>query len=118
PPRVVDRCKRRIDDCFAMITAGDQSDELRNLASSYLKDAPPGNGWVIGTAHRAAARDAAFLNGIASTWHDFDEGSTIAYSHPGSQAIPAAVAMAQELGVSGRNLLLAAVLGYEVSARV
>jgi len=118
PPPVVDRCKRLIADCFAIITAGNQSDELRNLASSYLKDAPPGHSWVIGTAHRAAPRNAAFLNGIASTWHDFDEGSTIAYSHPGSQTIPAAVAIAQELGVSGRNLLLAAVLGYEVSARV
>src|SRR6476646_6308468 len=97
PAPVVERCKRLIADCFAIITAGNQSDELRHLASSYLKGAPPGNSWVIGTAHRAAARDAAFINGIASTWHDFDEGSTIAYSHPGSQAIPAAVALAQEL---------------------
>ena len=118
PSPVVERCKRLIADCFAIITAGNQSDEMRDLVSSYLKDAPPGNSWVIGTSHRAAPRDAAFLNGIASTWHDFDEGNTIAYSHPGSQTIPAAVAMAQELGVSGRNLLLAVVLGYEISARV
>ena len=117
PPPVVDRCKRLIADCFAIVTAGNQSDELRRLASSYLKDARPGNSWVIGTAHRAAPGSAAFLNGIASTWHDFDEGSTIAYSHPGSQTIPAAVAMAQDLCVSGRDLLLAVVLGYEVSAR-
>ena len=118
PPAVVDRCKRLIADCFAIITAGNQSDELKALAASYLEDARPGHSWVIGTAHRAAARDAGFLNGIASTWHDFDEGSTIAYSHPGSQTIPAAVAAAQELGVSGRDLLLAVVLGYETSARV
>ena len=118
PPPVVERCKLLIADCFAIITAGNQSEELRALAASYLKDARPGNSWVIGTAHRAAPRDAAFLNGIASTWHDFDEGSTIAYSHPGSQTIPAAIALAQELGVSGRDLLLAVVLGYEVSARV
>ena len=118
PAAVVDRCKRLIADCFAIITAGNQSDELRALASSYLKHAPAGNSWVIGTAHRAAPREAAFLNGIASTWHDLDEGNTIAYSHPGSQAIPAAVAMAQELGVSGRDLVLAVVLGYEISARV
>lgn len=118
PPPVLERCKRLIADCFAIITAGNQSDELRHLASRYLRDAPHGKSWVIGTAHRAAAGSAAFLNGIASTWHDFDEGSTVAYSHPGSQAIPAAVAMAQELGVSGRDLLLAVVLGYEVSARV
>jgi 2-methylcitrate dehydratase PrpD len=118
PPAVVDRAKRLIADCFAIITAGNQSDELKALAASYLKEARPGQSWVIGTAHRAAPRDAGFLNGIASTWHDFDEGSTIAYSHPGSQMIPAAVALAQELGVSGRELLLAVAMGYEVSARV
>jgi 2-methylcitrate dehydratase PrpD len=118
PPALVERCKRLIADCFAVITAGNQTNELRDLASSYLKGAPAGNAWIIGTSHCAAARDAAFLNGIASTWHDFDEGSTIAYSHPGSQAIPAAIAIAQELGVSGRDLLLAVVMGYEVSARV
>jgi len=118
PPQVVDRCKRLIADCFAIITAGNQSDELKALAASYLKDARPGKSWVIGTSHRAGPRDAGFLNGIASTWHDFDEGSTIAYSHPGSQVIPAAVAVAQELGVSGPDLLLAVVLGYETCARV
>lgn len=118
PPGVVDRCKRLIADCFAIITAGNQSDELKALAVSYLKDARPGNSWVIGAGHRAASRDAGFLNGIASTWHDFDEGNTIAYSHPGSQMIPAAIAAAQELGVSGRDLLLAVVLGYETCARV
>jgi 2-methylcitrate dehydratase PrpD len=32
--------------------------------------------------------------------------------------IPAAVAVAQALGVSGRDLLLAVVMGYEVCARV
>lgn len=118
PPGVVDRCKRLIADCFAIITAGNQSDELKALAVSYLKDARPGNSWVIGAGHRAASRDAGFLNGIASTWHDFDEGNTIAYSHPGSQTISAAIAAAQELGVSGRDLLLAVVLGYETCARV
>ena len=118
PPAVVDRCKRLIADCFAIVTAGNQSEELRTLAASYLKDARPGTSWVIGTPYRAAALEAAFLNGISSTWHDFDEGSTVAYSHPGSQAIPAAVAIAQELGVPGRDLLLAVVMGYEVSARI
>lgn len=118
PPAVVDRCKRLIADCFAIVTAGNQSDELKAFARSYLEDARSGASWVFGTAHRAPARDAGFLNGIASTWHDFDEGSTIAYSHPGSQTVPAAFAAAQELGVSGRDLLLAVVLGYETCARV
>ncbi len=118
PAAVVDRCRRLVADCFGIVTAGNQSDELRAYARALLPPGVAGHGWVIGTGLRGRARDAAFLNGIASTWHDFDEGSTIAYSHPGSQSIPAAVALAQELGVGGRDLLLAIVLGYEVSARV
>ena len=118
PPAVVDRCKRLIADCFAIVTAGNQSEELRTLAASYLKDTRPGTSWVIGTPYRAAAREAAFLNGISSTWHDFDEGSTVAYSHPGSQAIPAAVAIAQELGVSRARPPAGGGDGLRGSARV
>ena len=118
PAAVVDRCKRLIADLFGIVTAGNQSDEQKALAARYLQSSAAGASWVIGTRHRACARDAGFLNGVASTWHDFDEGSTIAYSHPGSQSIPAAFAAAQELGVSGRDFLLAAVVGYEACARV
>jgi 2-methylcitrate dehydratase PrpD len=118
PGTVVARCKHLIADCFAIITAGNQSAELKALAADLLEHAPSGPCWVIGTSRRCGARDAGFLNGIASTWHDFDEGSTIAYSHPGSQTVPAALAAAQAIGVSGRDLLRAVVLGYEVSARV
>ena len=126
PAAVVERCKQLIADCFAIITAGNQSAEMRALAASLLgidsapagKRARAGPCWIIGTKHSGALRDAGYLNGIASTWHDFDEGSTVAYSHPGSQTVPAAFAAAQALGVSGRELLRAAVLGYEVCARV
>src|SRR5262249_58983856 len=61
PPAVVDRCKRLIADCFAIVTAGNQSEELRTLAASYLKDARPGTSWVIGTPRPAAAPDAGLL---------------------------------------------------------
>ena len=118
PPAVIDQCKRLIADCFGIITAGNQSDELKAFRRSLSHDGAAGPSWVIGTPHRAAARDAAFLNGIASTWHDYDAGSTIAHSHPGSQTIPAAFAAAQALGVSGRELLLGCVMGYEACARV
>src|SRR5581483_10998807 len=118
PAAVVDRAKRLIADLFGIVTAGNQSDELKALAARYLAHVEGGRSWVIGTPRRAPAREAGFLNGIASTWHDFDEGSTIAWSHPASQTIPAALAAAQALGVSGRELLTAVVVGYEACARV
>jgi 2-methylcitrate dehydratase PrpD len=118
PPAVVDRAKRLTADLFSIVTAGNQSEELQALARSRLRGVQGGRSWVIGTARRAPAREAAFLNGVASTWHDFDEGSTTAYSHPGSQTIPAGFAAAQELGVTGREFRLALVMGYEACARV
>src|SRR5258706_14031202 len=68
PPAVVDRAKRLIADCFAIMTAGNQSAEMTALAASYLQNARPGPSWGIGTAHRATPRDAGFLNSIPSTW--------------------------------------------------
>src|SRR5688572_2909746 len=118
PPAVVERAKRLTADLFAIVTAGNQSEELQALARSRLMGVQGGRSWVIGTARHAPAREAGFLNGVASTWHDFDEGSTVAYSHPGSQTIPAAFAAAQELGVTGREFLVALVMGYEACARV
>jgi 2-methylcitrate dehydratase PrpD len=118
PAAVVERAKLLTADLFGIVTAGNQSEELKVLACSRLRSLQGGTSWIIGTPHRAPAREAGFLNGVASTWHDFDEGSTIAYSHPGSQTIPAAFAAAQELGVTGRDFLTALVMGYEACARV
>jgi hypothetical protein len=55
---------------------------MKALAASYLQEGRRGNSWIIGTRQRGAPRDAAYLNGTASTWHDFDEGNIIASSHP------------------------------------
>src|SRR5262245_25206025 len=82
PTEVVDRAKRLTADLFGIVTAGNQSEELQALARSRLRSVQGGRSWVIGTSWRAPAREAGFLNGVASTWHDFDEGNTIAYSHP------------------------------------
>jgi 2-methylcitrate dehydratase PrpD len=62
--------------------------------------------------------DAAMLNGIAGAWLDFDEGNFLANGHPGIQVIPAALAVAQERGLSGREFLTAVALSYEVVARI
>ena len=73
---------------------------------------------MIGANRRAPPVDAALLNGTAGTWLELDEGNLFAKGHPGIQVVPAAVALAQDLGSSGADLLLAVALGYELSSRV
>ena len=62
--------------------------------------------------------DAAFVNGVASTWHDLDEGNLHTKGHAGVQIVPAALAEAEAEGLSGKNLMLALIAGYEVGCRV
>ena len=91
---------------------------MRAFAGRHLGDAATGRAWVIGAKRRAATLDAALLNGTAGTWLELDEGNLFAKGHPGIQVVPAAIALAQEIGASGADLLAAVALGYEVSARV
>ena len=113
-----DRARWIIADCIPVVAAGMQQREMKAFVATHLSRAGAGNAWVIGAGRRAGTLDAALLNGMAGTWLELDEGNLFAKGHPGIQVVPAAVALAQELDVTGSELLLAVALGYELSARI
>ena len=113
-----DRARWVIADSIPVVAAGMQQPEMKALVVKHLAQAAPGSAWVVGAGKRAAALDAALLNGTAGTWLELDEGNLSAKGHPGIQVVPAAVALAQEIGSSGADLLLAVALGYELSSRI
>ncbi|MES2564744.1 MAG: MmgE/PrpD family protein [Pseudomonadota bacterium] len=113
-----DRARLIIADCIPVIAAGMQQPEMKALVAKHQAQAGAGHAWVIGAGTRAAPLDAVLLNGTAGTWLELDEGNLYAKGHPGIQVVPAAVALAQELKVSGADLLLAVALGYEISSRI
>src|SRR5690242_2221512 len=61
---------------------------------------------------------AAMVNGAASHLAEQDDVHNGAVFHPAAVVFPAALAVAQSLGASGRDLLTASVAGYEVGIRV
>ena len=109
-----DRALWVIADCIPVVAAGMQQPEMKTLVERHLARAGQGNCWVIGAKRRAAPLDAALLNGTAGTWLELDEGNLFAGGHPGIQVVPAAVAVAQDIGARGDDLLLAVALGYEI----
>lgn len=118
PARVVEHCKLILADTLPVIGAGMRQKEMRALVARHLPKAAAGRASVIGAGKRAAPLDAAMLNAIAGVWLELDEGHFYTNGHPGIHVIPAALAHAQEHGLSGRDLLLAIVLGYEVCGRI
>lgn len=118
PAHVVEHCKLIIADTLAVIAAGMQQTEMRAFAARHLAKAAPGVAWVIGTGKRTNPLDAALLNAAAGVWLELDEGHFYTNGHPGIHVIPAALAHAQEHALSGRELLLAVILGYEICGRI
>jgi len=61
---------------------------------------------------------AALLNGAFAHTFDFDDTMAEAVLHPGAAIIPAALAEAESSGATGKRLLLALAVGYEVACRL
>lgn len=73
---------------------------------------------VLALPDRLAPREAAMLNATLIHGLDFDDTHTGSVVHVSASAFPAAMASAVQSGRSCAELLLAYVLGIEVSARV
>ena len=72
--------------------------------------------WGRGT--KAPLTTAVFLNALAGDALGLDDLHTGSKTHIGVVVIPAAWGLAEQLGCSGEELLLAVVCGYEAMARV
>lgn len=86
----------------------DRMDELVQVI-----DPGTGPARIIGTGRTASVTTAALVNGTLANALDFDEGS-----HLATHVLPAALALGEHLGASGRQILEAYVVGREVGARL
>ena len=81
---------------------------------------------VIGSSLRVAPRFAAFANGVAVHADDYDDTQLAVakdrvyglLTHPTAPALPAALAVAEAGGRSGRDLMAAYHLGVEVECKI
>lgn len=73
---------------------------------------------ICDTPFRTSALDAALANGLYSHALDTDDVHSSSQTHLGVAVIPAALAIAEKVGASGKEVMTAIVAGYEVMARV
>lgn len=114
PSETLSWAKTVLADTVGAIVAGASARELSVLA----RGSENGAASLLGTALRSSPEEAALFNGSAGTWIELDEGHYGSGGHPGIHVIPAALAVAEAQRSSGRELLRAIILGYEIAARV
>ncbi len=79
---------------------------------------PAAQATVLGRSLKVDMASAALLNGISSHTFDFDDTHLKTIIHPAGPVASAALALAEHMGCSGRELIDALVLGIDVSCRV
>lgn len=70
------------------------------------------------TEHRYAPNAAALYNGTLGHGFELDDINSGTATHPGCEICSAAIAMAEEAGVTGKRLIEAIVVGYQVMVAV
>jgi 2-methylcitrate dehydratase PrpD len=90
------------------------------IVECFARQMAPGEGpsEVLISRRRTTPMFAAMVNAAASHYAEQDDVHNGSVFHPGTVVWSPAFAVAQALGSSGRDLLTAAVAGYEVGIRV
>lgn len=73
---------------------------------------------VIGRSERLDILGASFVNAIAGNLLDYDDTHLRTVIHPAAPVAPVALALAEQRGLSGADVLLALLLGVEVECRI
>ncbi|MQA13080.1 MAG: MmgE/PrpD family protein [Pseudonocardiaceae bacterium] len=118
PAGVVHQAKRAVLDYAAATLVGSTSGPAR-IVQDYLAEVEgPGPATVVGTPLRLSAANAALANGTAAHGLEVDDGYTRGGYHPGGPTLSAVLAIAEATGSGAHDILLATVVGYELSCRL
>jgi 2-methylcitrate dehydratase PrpD len=117
PQAVRHEAKRSLLNYFGVALAGSR-DPVVDKVMTVLQLDCAARATVIGRSERPAAYDAAFVNAISANVFDFDDTHIPTIIHPTAPVAPPLFAYAEASGLSGRDLILAFVLGVEVECRL
>ncbi|MCU1415194.1 MAG: 2-methylcitrate dehydratase [Microbacteriaceae bacterium] len=109
--------KHCVFDWYGVTLTGSTEPLSQLLRAEYDDNA--GRSAIVGRQGRADVRTAALLNGAAAHAIDFDDSNASGGGHhPAAVTVAGALAVAQELGSTGQELLTAVLSGYEFSWRI
>ena len=118
PADAIEAAKGAIMDCLACMLAGSQ-ETLSDILCRYVaaENSTPAAS-VVSRGFRTTAANAALVNGAMAHALDYDDITQITKTHPTAVLLPAALAVTEEFGASGKDMLLGYMSGFEVACAV
>jgi 2-methylcitrate dehydratase PrpD len=118
PPAVVQHVKLCLLDSLGCGLFGATQEWSQIAADVALELCPTGPALLWGHNAATSPAEAAMVNGTAVHGFELDDVHVSSLLHPGAVTVPAVFAIAELRGLSGKDLLRAATLGYEVGIRI
>ena len=118
PPKAIFAARHGIIDCAACALAGSR-EGLVDILVGFAQDT--GSGYaatIIGKGVKTSAPMAALVNGAMGHALDYDDITRFLKGHPSVVCLPPALAVGEEVGASGRDVLLAYMIAFEVGCAI
>ena len=118
PKPVIEKTKHHVLDTIAAMVSGSRLPPGRKAISYIQTQGGTKEACVIGSKFMTTAENAALVNGMLAHADETDDSHAPSLTHPGCGVVPAALAMAEREKRSGKELLRAVALGYDVACRL
>ena len=117
-PQAIMLSRTAIIDTLGVTLAGAIEPCTTNLLRTPGVASAPGICTIFGTAQKTSALDATFINGTASHALDYDDFSQPMGGHQSAPLVAPLMAIAEERGASGLQLIQSYVVGIETEIRL
>lgn len=118
PANTVAMAKERVLDTIGACIAGSRGWDYSQELVQGLKELGLGEASVFSSKERLSCPAAAMVNSAYGHALELDDGHKNAGVHAGTVVVPTALAVGETVHASGRDLLTAIVLGYEIVYRI
>ena len=118
PEAIVHEGKRCLINYLAVALYASRDASLDILLDVFREEGGANNASVIGAGHSTSMQNAALANGYLAHLEDYDDTHFPTIIHPSAPTFPAALAVAEHGGASGRGVLAASALGMEITCRI
>src|SRR5262245_14707920 len=118
PQQALTVAKGAMQDCVGVALAGAAQPAGSIQGEWARKAAGTGVATVWGQNLATSTHDAALVNGTAAHALDYDDVTWGLIGHPSVSLVPAVFALGEALAASGRDVLHAYVVGFEVMAKL
>lgn len=118
PMELIIKGKERVLDTMGCILAG-CNEQVGKIILQYIKGiGGTPESTVIGYGHKTSVQNAALANGTIGHALDYDDAQTNLTGHGSVVMLPAVLAIAEKERISGKKVLEAFLIGFEVACKI